>query len=144
MGKRIGELLGVIGREQLKNNIGAFGDQEAMARVALSRGDDAERALKEWNRQPPILEQEEEQSVMAEKDLLWFENNVVKCSECGKVLGFDDNGNYHNYCGEPLCNDCAVTNDNGCICTMCGFKHPYNRMANSGERCIDCEDKYDY
>ena len=42
MGKRIGELLGVIGREQLKNNIGAFGDQEAMARVALSRGDDAE------------------------------------------------------------------------------------------------------
>lgn len=86
----------------------------------------------------------EEQSVMSEKDSLWFENNVVKCSECGKVLGFNDDGNYHDYCGEPLCNECAVTNDKGFICPMCGFKHPYDRMSNSGERCIDCEQEYDY
>ena len=29
-------------------------------------------------------------SVMQEKDKRWFENNVVKCSECGKILGFND------------------------------------------------------
>ena len=42
-------------------------------------------------------------SVMQEKDKRWFENNVVKCSECGKILGFNDLGNYHDYNGEPIC-----------------------------------------
>lgn len=82
-------------------------------------------------------------SVMQEKDKQWFENNVVKCSECGKILGFNDLGNYHDYNGEPICDRCAETNEHGFICPGCGYKHPYERMGNSGTYCIDCEEEYD-
>lgn len=82
-------------------------------------------------------------SVMSEKDRHWFENHVVKCSECGKILGFDDFGSYHDFNGEPICNNCAITNDNGFICPGCGLKNPYERMGNSGQYCVDCEDEYD-
>lgn len=81
--------------------------------------------------------------VMPEKEYSWFEKHVVKCSECGKILGFNDSDNYHDYEGEPLCDECAVTNENGFICPGCGFKHPYKRMGNSGTFCIDCEEEYD-
>lgn len=82
-------------------------------------------------------------SVMQEKDKRWFENNVVKCSECGKILGFNDLGNYHDYNGEPICDGCAVTNEHGFICPGCGYKHPYERMGNSGTFCIDCQEEYE-
>lgn len=82
-------------------------------------------------------------SVKQEKDKRWFENNVVRCSECGKILGFSDSDNYHNYNGEPICNGCAVTNEDGFICPACGLKHPYERMGNSGTYCIDCQEEYD-
>lgn len=82
-------------------------------------------------------------SVMREKDKQWLEKNVVKCSECGKILGFNDLGNYHDYKGEPICARCAVTNEQGFICPSCGYKHPYERMGNSGTFCIDCELEYE-
>ena len=82
-------------------------------------------------------------SVMLENDKHWFENNVVRCSECGKILGFNDLDNYHDYNGEPICDGCAVTNENGFICPGCGLKHPYERMGNSGTYCIDCQEEYD-
>lgn len=85
----------------------------------------------------------DQKSVMEEKDKKWFENNVIKCSECGKILGFNDSGNFHDYNGEPICDSCAVTNDKGFICPMCGFKNPYERMGNSGTFCVDCEENND-
>ncbi len=85
----------------------------------------------------------DEKSFMSDKDKKWYENNVVKCIECGRVLGFSDNWNFHDYNGEPLCKDCAVTNERGFICSICGYKHPYNCMGNSGQYCIDCEEEYD-
>lgn len=68
---------------------------------------------------------------------------MVRCKECGKFLGVNDFDNYHDYFGEPLCEACAETNEHGFICAVCGFKHPYERMGNSGTFCIDCEEKYD-
>lgn len=85
----------------------------------------------------------EEHFLMSDKDRKWYEDNSVKCSECGKFLGFNDNGNYHDFNGEPICDNCAETNENGFICSMCGYKHPYNNMGNSGQYCIDCESEYD-
>lgn len=85
----------------------------------------------------------DETTVMPEEDKEWFENNAVKCCECGKLLGFSDSGNYHTYDGEPLCDNCAVQNEKGFICAGCGYKHPYSRMGNSGQFCVDCEDEYD-
>ena len=74
----------------------------------------------------------------------WYENNVVRCSECGKILGFNDMNNCHTYDGEPICDSCAATNGEGFICPECGLKHPYERMGNDGIHCIDCEQRYDY
>lgn len=83
-------------------------------------------------------------NMMSERDMEWFDANVVKCSECEKVLGFDDTGNCHDYNGDPLCYECAVTNEKGFICPICGFKNTYDRMGNSGDRCIRCDDESDY
>lgn len=68
---------------------------------------------------------------------------VIRCSECGKILGISDNGCCHNYRGEPICDSCAATDDDGFICSICGLKNPYVRMGNSGQYCIDCEKEYD-
>lgn len=68
---------------------------------------------------------------------------MVRCSECGKVLGYNDMGNYHNCDGEPICSQCAATNRNGFICPRCGFKYPFEHLGSSGEYCVDCEIEYD-
>lgn len=85
-----------------------------------------------------------EKSVMPKKYKEYFEKYGTKCSECGKFLGFGDEENYHDYNGESLCALCAVTNENGFICSQCGFKYPYWRQGNSGVFCIDCERDYDH
>lgn len=85
-----------------------------------------------------------EKSVMSKQNKDYLDNYGVQCSECGKFLGFSNDGNFHTYDGEPLCNSCAVTNENGFICPQCGLKHSYERQGNSGDFCIDCEREYDH
>jgi len=85
----------------------------------------------------------DEKSVMSKQYKEYLEKYGTICSECGRFLGFGDDGNYHDYNGEPLCESCAVTNENGFICPQCGFKHPYGRQGNSGDFCIGCERDYD-
>lgn len=55
-------------------------------------------------------------SMMQENDRRWFDKHAIRCSECGEFMGFSDIGNYHTYDGQPICEECCTTNDNGFIC----------------------------
>ena len=59
------------------------------------------------------------------------------CVECGKNIGQIIHRN-----GGMVCNDCAVVNDKGDICPMCGEKVPHNLMA--AGFCKRCTDNSDY
>lgn len=67
----------------------------------------------------------------------------VYCSGCGERIGYEWDLCYHTNSGEPICEDCAVTNENGFICPGCGNKYPEEMRGGSGTYCIDCEEEYD-
>lgn len=53
---------------------------------------------------------------------------IICCSECGKMIGKESNVAGFNYEGNPLCDDCMVSNGRGEICPICGNKYPHNFM----------------
>lgn len=73
----------------------------------------------------------EEISATAEED-----DNLTRCSECGKILGFSAIGTCHDHENNPLCSECAVTNDKGAICPQCGRKVPLDWMHS--DICFEC------
>jgi len=65
-----------------------------------------------------------------------------RCAQCGRKLPFG--GLYvHNHLGEPLCSDCATTDEEGEICPCCGRKVPRSWIVSSGI-CKHCFDTTDY
>ena len=67
----------------------------------------------------------------------------VYCNECGERIGYEWESFYNDYDGNPICDDCMTTNENGFVCPGCGMKHPEEMRGGSGTYCITCEDKYD-
>ena len=53
---------------------------------------------------------------------------IICCSECGKMIGKESNVAGFDYEGNPLCDDCMVSNGRGEICPICGNKYPHNFM----------------
>lgn len=73
-------------------------------------------------------------------DIERMENeDLICCSECGKPIWRYPV--YTDYYGEPLCDDCMVTNSNGEICSSCGRKVP-SKYMNSGY-CNECNSNID-
>ena len=64
---------------------------------------------------------------------------ILFCSECNERIGKE--AIYFDYLGNPLCDNCMVTNDNGQVCPSCGLKYPHHLM-NSGfcEKCYEEKD----
>ena len=62
------------------------------------------------------------------------EQNLEKCSECGKVIYYDYL--YQDYEGKPLCRECMKSDDYGNICPECGRKIPNEYMISG--YCQDC------
>ena len=46
---------------------------------------------------------------------------------------------YYDYFDEPICQQCAVVDSHGDICTECGKKVPYDYMV--GSICCKCAEK---
>lgn len=67
----------------------------------------------------------------------------VYCNECGERIGYKWEVFYTDYQGNPLCDNCMVTNEDGFVCPGCGYKYPEEMRGNSGSFCINCEDEYD-
>lgn len=67
----------------------------------------------------------------------------VYCAECGEKIGYEWESFQRDYEGNPICNDCMVTNEKGFVCAGCGYKYPEEMRGGSGTFCINCEDKYD-
>lgn len=81
-----------------------------------------------------LTDYEEIDSVDGELNL---ENEeIVFCSECGKMIGRESNARGFDYKGNPLCDDCMVGNSKGEICPECGKKYP-SELMNSGF-CVFC------
>lgn len=53
---------------------------------------------------------------------------IICCSECGKMIGKESNVAGFDYEGNPLCDDCMVSNGRGEICPICGNKYPHSFM----------------
>ena len=62
---------------------------------------------------------------------------LVCCSQCGKILGISENGCFHTFDYEPLCENCCTTDEKGFICPVCGLKYPYSYDAGDGT-CRGC------
>lgn len=67
----------------------------------------------------------------------------VYCSQCGKKIGYEWEVSNHDHDGNPLCEDCMTTDENGFICAGCGRKCSEDMRAPSGTYCLDCEEKFD-
>lgn len=67
----------------------------------------------------------------------------IYCAECGKKMGYEWESFYRDYKGDPICDDCMTTNENGFVCPGCGEKCPEEMRGGSGTYCINCEEKYD-
>lgn len=67
----------------------------------------------------------------------------VYCAECGDKIGYEWETFQRDYEGNPICDNCMVTNENGFVCPGCGCKYPEEMRGNSGSFCVNCEDKYD-
>lgn len=67
----------------------------------------------------------------------------IYCAECGKKIGYEWESFYRDYKGDPICDDCMTTNENGFVCPGCGEKCPEEMRGGSGTYCIKCEEKYD-
>ena len=67
----------------------------------------------------------------------------IYCAECGKKIGYDWETFYRDYKGDPICDDCMTTNENGFVCPGCGEKCLEEMRGGSGTYCIKCEEKYD-
>lgn len=67
----------------------------------------------------------------------------VYCSECGERIGYEWDSYQRDYEGNPICDDCMTTNENGFVCANCGLKYPEMMRGGSGTFCINCEEKYD-
>lgn len=59
------------------------------------------------------------------------------CNECGKTIRIE--GSCFTYEGNPICSDCAVTNENGAICPLCGRKVPHEYM--NSDICQECDEQ---
>lgn len=47
-------------------------------------------------------------------------NDKFPCKDCGKLLSADDeNWDYCDECGEPVCNDCGTVKDDEKFCSEC-------------------------
>lgn len=60
-----------------------------------------------------------------------------------KKIGYEWESCYRDYKGDPICDDCMTTNENGFVCPGCGEKCPEEMRGGSGTYCINCEEKYD-
>lgn len=67
----------------------------------------------------------------------------VYCAECRKKIGYKWESFQRDYEGNPICDDCMTTNENGFVCAGCGYKYPEEMRGGSGTFCINCEDEYD-
>jgi hypothetical protein len=67
----------------------------------------------------------------------------VYCSECGIRMGYEWESFQHDYDGNPVCDDCMTTNENGFVCPGCGLKYPEMMRGASGTFCRNCEDEFD-
>lgn len=67
----------------------------------------------------------------------------VYCVECGEKIGYDWESFQRDYEGNPMCDDCMITNEKGFVCAGCGYKYPERMRGGSGTYCINCEEKYD-
>ena len=67
----------------------------------------------------------------------------VYCSQCGKKIGYEWEVSNRDYDGNPLCEECMTTDENGFICAGCGRKCSEDMRAPSGTYCLDCEEKFD-
>lgn len=65
------------------------------------------------------------------------EPDLEYCSQCGKVLGW--RASNFDYKGNPLCDDCMISDSKGEICPRCGRKIPIDYMASGF--CQDCADE---
>ena len=67
----------------------------------------------------------------------------VYCAECEKKIGYEWESFQTDYQGNPLCDHCMATNENGFVCPGCGNKYPEEMRGGSGTFCINCEEEYD-
>ncbi len=67
----------------------------------------------------------------------------VYCSQCGKKIGYEWEVSNYDHDGNPLCEDCMITDENGFICPGCGRKCSEDMRAPSGTFCLECEEKFD-
>lgn len=56
------------------------------------------------------------------------DHGIIRCSECGKMIGKESNVAGYDYEGNPLCEDCMVSDGRGEICPICGNKYPHDFM----------------
>lgn len=71
------------------------------------------------------------------------EFDIYYCSECGEKIGYEWEVNQRDNEGNPLCDSCMVTNENGFVCAACGCKYPEQMRGGSGTLCINCEEEHD-
>ena len=62
------------------------------------------------------------------ENTLHEEPDLEYCHECNTLIGRTPDGAYTDYEGNPLCGNCAVSNENGEICPLCGRKYPHEYM----------------
>ena len=67
----------------------------------------------------------------------------VYCSQCGERIGYEWDSYQRDYKGNPICDDCMTTDEDGFVCPRCGYKYPEEMRGGSGTYCIDCERIYD-
>lgn len=61
----------------------------------------------------------------------------MRCKQCGRKM--QGESVYYDYFDEPICQQCAVVDSHGDICTECGKKVPYDYMV--GSICCKCAEK---
>lgn len=85
------------------------------------------------------------ESVSLSEDSFEYEDSeyVVHCAECGRRIGYCWESFDLDYEGNPICDNCMVSNSKGFVCPQCKRKLPEFMRGSSDSYCRDCESRLD-
>lgn len=96
-----------------------------------------------WNEDFEFGDTEISDCIISEDKYEYDESEYdIYCSVCGERIGYEWDSYQRDYDGNPVCDNCMTTNENGFVCPKCGLKYPEMMRGGSGTFCTNCEKMY--